>query len=897
MFYDIINLSSKREGHKMKNLLIIDGNSIINRAFYGIRLLTNKHGLFTNAIYGFLKIMFKHIDELNPDYICVAFDLKAPTFRHKMYSGYKAQRKGMPDELRMQMPVMKEVLGAMNIAILEKEGYEADDIIGTVSRMCDEEKIACHILTGDRDDLQLASPNTDVLLTITRMGATTTTVYDADAVYQEYGVTPSEFVDVKALMGDSSDNVPGVKGIGEKTAFGYIQKFKSIERLYDNLDDEIIKPAARKKLEDGKDMATLSKKLCTIDRYVPIDSTLDDYERKEYNIPRLTELFVNLEFNVFLKSIAPAAKDAPNEDVQFEKIDAAKLKSLMSDLRGELVYKLYGAKSIDGFAFKSGKIIYFCPAASPDGSAAIADAIKGVFENSDIIKISDDIKSSIIALHAHGITFDDAYFDTGIAAYIINPAKSSYTTSSVAVDLLSLPLASEKEVFGSGKDAKTLLTLDEKALVSYVAGELCAIEKLKPFEEEKIKADGQEKLLYDIELPLVCVLADMEIYGFKIDADALRDFTDSLTKKIAVLEEEIYALAGESFNINSTKQLGVILFEKLGLKVIKKTKTGYSTDAAVLEKLEGSHDIIGKIIEYRHAAKLKSTYGDGLLAVINPNTGRIHSSFNQTVTTTGRISSTEPNLQNIPMRREEGREIRKMFVAGSDDYILTDADYSQIELRILAHMSGDEAMIEAFRNGEDIHASTAARVFGVAKDEVTPLLRSRAKAVNFGIVYGMGEYSLSQDLHISVKEAKAYIESYFEKYASVKKYLDDTINSARANGYVTTMFGRRRYISEIASSNFMTRAFGERVAMNTPIQGTAADIIKIAMVSVHRELKKQKLKSRLILQVHDELIIETAADEAAKVKELLESCMMNAAKLSTNLLAETGIGKTWYDAH
>lgn len=886
-----------REGHKMKNLLIIDGNSIINRAFYGIRLLTNKHGLFTNAIYGFLKIMFKHIDELSPDYICVAFDLKAPTFRHKMYSGYKAQRKGMPEELRMQMPVMKEVLGAMNIAILEKEGFEADDIIGTVSRMCDEGGIACHILTGDRDDLQLASANTDVLLTITRMGATTTTVYDADAVYEEYGVTPSEFVDVKALMGDSSDNVPGVKGIGEKTAFGYIQKFKSIEKLYDNLDDEIIKPAARKKLEDGKDMAALSKKLCTIDRHVPIDSTLDDYERKEYNIPRLTELFVNLEFNAFLKSISPAPKDAQNEDVQFEKIDAAKLKGLMSDFSGELVYKLYGTKSIDGFAFKNGKSIYFCPAATPDDSAAIADAIRLVFENRDILKISDDIKSSIIALHAHGVTFDDAYFDTGIAAYIINPAKSSYTTASVAVDLLSVPLASEKEVFGGGKDAKTLLTLDEKSLVSYVAGELCAIEKLKPFEEEKIKADGQERLLYDIELPLVSVLADMEIYGFKIDADALRDFTESLTKKIEVLEEEIYALAGESFNINSTKQLGVILFEKLGLKVIKKTKTGYSTDAAVLEKLSGSHDIIGKIIEYRRAAKLKSTYGDGLLAVINPTTGRIHSSFNQTVTTTGRISSTEPNLQNIPMRREEGREIRKMFVPGSDDYILTDADYSQIELRILAHMSGDEAMIEAFKSGEDIHASTASRVFGVAKDEVTPLLRSRAKAVNFGIVYGMGEYSLSQDLHISVKEAKAYIESYFEKYASVKKYLDDTVDSARKNGYVTTMFGRRRYISEIASSNFMTRAFGERVAMNTPIQGTAADIIKIAMVSVHRELKKQKLKSRLILQVHDELIIETATDEAARVKELLERCMMNAAELSTNLLAETGTGKTWYDAH
>lgn len=881
----------------MKNLLIIDGNSIINRAFYGIRLLTNKHGLFTNAIYGFLKIMFKHIENLNPEYICVAFDLKAPTFRHKMYSGYKAQRKGMPDELRMQMPVLKEVLGAMNIATIEKEGFEADDIIGTVSRVCDEEGIKCHILTGDRDDLQLASDSTNVLLTITRMGATTTTVYDADAVYNEYGVTPSEFVDVKALMGDSSDNVPGVKGIGEKTAFGYIQKFKSIENLYDNLDDEIIKPAARKKLVDGKDMANLSKKLCTIDRHVPIEQTTDDFLRKEYNTQRLTELFVNLEFNAFLKDISAPNQSDGKEDCEFEVIDASKLKSLMSDVEGELVYRLYTAGDIQGFAFKAGEKIYYTPAATPESSADVAEAVKNVFENKSILKISDDIKSSIIALRKHGVVFEDSYFDIGIGAYIINPAKSDYSTASVAIDLLSVPLAGEKEIFGSGKDKKTLHTIDEKTLASYVSGEVCAIEKLKPFEEEKIKSDGQEKLLYEIELPLVCVLAEMEICGFKIDAGALKEFTDSLTAKISVLENEIYALAGESFNINSTKQLGIILFEKLGLKVIKKTKTGYSTDAAVLEKLEGSHEIVGKIIEYRRAAKLKSTYGDGLLAVINPETGRIHSSFNQTVTTTGRISSTEPNLQNIPMRREEGREIRKMFVPSNDDYILTDADYSQIELRILAHMSGDEAMIEAFRSGEDIHASTASRVFGVDAQDVTPLLRSRAKAVNFGIVYGMGEYSLSQDLHIPVKEAKAYIESYFEKYASVKKYLDKTIQSAKNDGYVTTLFGRRRYIPEISSSNFMTRSFGERVAMNTPIQGSAADIIKIAMVSVHRELKKRNLKSHLILQVHDELIIETAKDEATEVKNLLEQCMTQAADLRTTLVAETGSGSTWYDAH
>ncbi len=885
---------NSREGILMKNLLIIDGNSIINRAFYGIRLLSNKHGLFTNAIYGFLKIMLKNIDTLCPDYICVAFDLKAPTFRHKMYDGYKAQRKGMPDELRMQMPVMKEVLSAMNIATLELEGFEADDIIGTVSRMCDEEGIKCHILTGDRDDLQLASDTTDVLLTITKGGVTTTEVYDAKRVFYEYGVTPSEFVDVKALMGDSSDNVPGVKGIGEKTAFSYIQKFKSIEKLYENLDDEIIKPAARQKLEDGYDMAVLSKKLCTIDRLVPLNEKVEDFLKKEYDLPRLTELFINLEFNEFLKSISSSGhNDEPKAELEAVTPDA--LKSLLSDCGDKLFYRLYGKGKIDGFAFKKGDKVYLCLASNEEEVKEIAKAIKPIFENESIEKVSYDIKHSITTLSKYGILFDRAYFDIGIGAYIINPSKSSYSASNIALDLLSISIPDEKDVLKGGKIS--ICDVDENERSSFVAGEVCLIEELKAFEEEKIKKDGQEKLFYEIELPLVCVLADMEIYGFKIDKKALENFTASLLEKISSLEKKIFSLAGEEFNINSTKQLGVILFEKLGLKAIKKTKTGYSTDSAVLEKLLGKHEIIENIIEYRRASKLKSTYGDGLLAVINPETERIHSSFNQTVTTTGRISSTEPNLQNIPMRREEGREIRKMFVPGNDDFILTDADYSQIELRILAHISDDEAMNEAFLNGEDIHASTASKVFGVAKEDVTPLLRTRAKAVNFGIVYGMGDYSLSQDLHISVKEAKAYIESYFEKFKGVKNYLDKTVKDAKEKGYVTTMFGRKRFIPEIASSNYMTRSFGERVAMNTPIQGSAADIIKIAMVSVHKELKKRNLKSRLILQVHDELIIETAKNEADEVKKLLTDCMKNAAELKCGLVAEAQTGNTWYDAH
>lgn len=882
----------------MKDLLIIDGNSIVNRAFYGIKLLTNKHGLFTNGIYGFLKIMFKNTELIKPDYICVAFDLKAPTFRHKMYKEYKAQRKGMPEELRMQMPVLKEVLKAMNICILEKEGFEADDIIGTVSRMCAKEDVACHILTGDRDDLQLAKDTTDVYLTITKMGSTDTEIYDSDAVFEKYGVTPDEFIDVKGLMGDTSDNVPGVKGIGEKTALGYIQKFKSIEALYENLDDAIVKPAARKKLEEGKDLAFLSKKLCTIDTNVDIGAKLSDFERREYDTERLTELFINLEFNEFLKSVSSGGTADITKDVKFNRITSAdELKGAVSLAEGNFIYNLFGSDKIDALSFIVGDTVYFCMRSDDISDSDISSVLKTVMEDPDVLKVTDDIKKDMILLNKYGIDLSKSYFDIGIAAYIINPSKSGYLISDICIDFLSYPIITEKDVFGSGKSAKSIFEIDAETLEKFIMSETCAIAALKEYEEEKITSDGQDMLLNEIELPLIRVLAEMEISGFKIDKDKLTEFTKMLTDKIGEYEEKIYELAGEKFNINSTKQLGVILFEKLGLKVIKKTKTGYSTDAAVLEKLLGKHPIIENIIEYRRAAKLKSTYGDGLLAVINPDTGRIHSVFNQTVTMTGRISSSEPNLQNIPMRREEGREIRKMFVAGGDDFILTDADYSQIELRIMAHMSGDAAMIDAFGSGEDIHTSTAARVFGVDSKDVTPLLRTRAKAVNFGIIYGMGEYSLSQDLGISVKEAKSYIQSYFEKFADVKKYLDSTVEKAKKDGYVTTLFGRRRYIPEINSSNFMTRSFGERVAMNTPIQGTAADIIKIAMVKVHSELKRRNMRSRLILQVHDELIIETAVEEKEEVSSILTECMTRAASLKVPLVAETNLGKSWFDAH
>ncbi len=890
----------------MKKLLIIDGNSIINRAFYAIRALTNKDGIFTNGIYGFLNIFFKNTEDLKPDYIAVAFDLKAPTFRHKKYSAYKAQRKGMPDELKMQMPILKEVLKAMNIAIYEKEGYEADDIIGTVSRICDEQNVECYILTGDKDDLQLASKTTKILLTVTKSGVTDTTVMDADKVYETYGVTPKEFIDVKGLMGDTSDNVPGVRGIGEKTAFSYIQKFSSIENLYNNLDDEIIKPAAKQKLEDGKDMAFLSKELCTIDRFVPMDFKLEDNEVKPYNTPLLAQLFKNLEFKGFLAKIQGDIESTETKKLEcnrnFVFLDYADgLYKEISKAKDYIVYKTFcdEKQNLMGIAFYTDShkdTLYFikCDLLTLDQN--IADSIKAVFENESILKISDNIKGDIVMLNKYGIDFQNAYFDTSVAAYILEPARSDYEISGIMGDFMDIAILDDKTVFGTGKSKKYIDAISQNVLSDYIRQQLLAIYMLKDYEDKKIAEFNQNSLLYDIELPLINVLAQMEIEGFKVNRESLEAFSKMLKERIEALEKDIYSMAGESFNISSPKQLGVILFEKMGLKALKKTKTGYSTDADVLEKLKKEHPIVSAILEYRTLTKLKSTYADGLVEVINPKDGKIHSKFNQTVTVTGRISSTEPNLQNIPVRDELGREIRKMFEAESDDFILIDADYSQIELRVLAHASGDDTMQTAFKCGEDIHRQTASSIFGVPADDVTDTMRSHAKTINFGIIYGMGGYTLAQDLKISNKEAKAYIDSYFEKFSKVKEYMNATVENSKQTGYVTTLFGRRRYIPELKSTNHMVRSFGERAAMNTPIQGSAADIIKIAMVSITNKLKQSGLKSKLILQVHDELIIQAPKDEAQTVKALLTECMENAVNLNVPLIAEANTGKTWYDA-
>ncbi len=876
----------------MKKLLIIDGNSIINRAFYGIRLLTNKDGMYTNAIYGFVNIMLKHMEELCPEYVAVAFDLKAPTFRHKMYDKYKAQRKGMPDELRMQMPVMKEILSAMNVTILEKEGFEADDIIGTVSRMCRESDVECFVLTGDKDDLQLATDTTKILLTVTKGGTTTTEELDSDDIWDIYGITPTQFVDVKGLMGDSSDNVPGVKGIGEKTAFEYIKKFGSIEKLYENLDDPIVKNAARQKLIDGKDMAFLSKKLCTIDTHVDMDFSIEDALVKGYDIPRLTELYTNLEFSVFLKKLKKNDADEINGKEVIILPDLSSLTAALKSIDKTLVYKLFACTGgVGGFAFLSEDCVYFVRGSLGE----IAMEIKSFIEDESITKISSDIKEDMVLLNGFGVVFADNYFDTSVGAYIINPLKNSYDVSAIAMEFLSLSVKEDKEIFGSGKSQKTIIDLSEGELNDYLGKLIPAISCLKDFEEKRIKEDGQWELFTDIELPLIRVLANMEIKGFLIDKEQLFEFNEDLKQRLSVLEEEIYALAGESFNINSPKQLGVILFEKLGLKAAKKTKTGYSTNAEVLEKLSDSHEIVKKILDYRQISKLKSTYGDGLLGVADEKTGRVYSKFNQTVTVTGRISSSEPNLQNIPVRTELGSQIRKMFVA-KDGYALVDADYSQIELRVLAHISQDKALTDAFKNNIDVHSLTASGVFGVDIADVTPVMRNHAKTINFGIVYGMGDYSLAKDLGISVKEARDYINNYFDKYKGVASFMQSIIESAKLNGYVETMFARRRRIPEVNSSNFMLRSAGERMARNTPIQGTAADIIKIAMVNVDRELRKRNLKSSLILQVHDELIIEAAKEELSEVEDILKTCMENAAKLSVPLVAEAKSAYSWYDA-
>lgn len=846
-------------------LMILDGNSIVNRAYYGIRPLTAPDGTPTNAVYGFLTILNRLLDESQPDSLAVAFDLKAPTFRHEMFDGYKAQRKPMPDELAVQMPVLKEVLDAMRVKRLEKEGFEADDILGTVGKRCADAGWDCEIVTGDKDSFQLISDTTAVLHVKTRMGQSETVRYDRARFVEEYGFAPPKMVDLKALMGDASDNIPGVAGIGEKTALDLVRRFGSLDAIYGSLPELDIKDAVRKKLAAGEESARLSYTLAEINTDVPVEFSPEDARRAPFG-PELYDVMHRLGFNKLIEKWALSPGEgvsaaSVSSDLPF--IDAPEYGELEKALADAGCVSVLAGDTLDVITLCDGKKIY---AASWTALGdRYNDFLKLLF-SPGVKKVSHNVKDLMSMLLAEGLPTGGFVFDTALGGYLLDPTESAYELSRLGVRYLGHEAPDAQLAF-----------------------------ELYPAMDAKIREYGMDKLCYGVELPLCDVLADMESAGFLVDRAALYEFGESLTEDIDALQRRIWQNAGHEFNINSPKQLGDVLFEELMLPAGKKTKTGWSTNADVLEKLVGMHPIISDILNYRMLTKLKSTYADGLLKVISSD-GRIHTNFRMTVTATGRLSSTEPNLQNIPVRKELGAQIRKMFVAPAGS-LLVDADYSQIELRLLAHISGDETMRQAFLDGEDIHAVTASQVFGTPLAEVTPLQRSRAKAVNFGIVYGISAFSLAQDIDVRPSEAKSYIDAYLEKYHGVREYMQRVIAEAKERGYVETLYGRRRPLPELKASNFNTRSFGERVARNMPIQGTAADIMKLAMVNVHRRMKAEGLRSRLILQVHDELIAECPEDEAEKVRVILTEEMESAAKLSVPLTADAHSGRSWAEAH
>lgn len=877
-----------------KTLVIIDGNSIINRAFYALPEMSNKEGLKTNAIYGFTNMLLKIIDTYNPTHISVAFDRKAPTFRHIEFKEYKAGRKKMPDELREQFEPLKDLLDKFNIHRLEIDGYEADDIIGTVSKIAEDNGFKVYIVTGDKDAIQLASNKTTTL--ITKKGVGEVEEYDYDSVIEKYEMTPTQFIDLKGLMGDKSDNIPGVPGIGEKTGIKLIKEFSSIEGIFDNIDS--IKGSTKKKLEENKELAIMSKKLATIIRDVPVEFNLEELEYGNYNTKDILDVFKYLGFTSLIPRIG--SLDESEDIVNEANVEISKLEDIDEFINkvkenNELIIKTVTREGniLDKrikyiFLSVDGKKIYYVEEDS-------IYKLEYIFTSNEIKKLGYNLKDDYIALKPYGIKLENIYFDITIAEYLIDSMSStSYECSAIAMKYLTKKVKTKEELLGKGVKAKKYQDLSFEELSSHISQIIDTVKSVMPIMEENLKESNMDGLLYHVEMPLVEVLADMEYEGVKVDKEKLNELGSQFKEIIKKLESEIYKISGEEFNINSPKQLGVILFEKLGLPVIKKTKTGYSTNAEVLDKLKDQSPIIDKIIEYRQIVKLNSTYVEGLLSIINPIDGRIHSSFNQTITTTGRISSTEPNLQNIPVKLEMGRNIRKVFISDKGCK-LVDADYSQVELRVLAHMSQDETMIDAFKHNEDIHTKTASQVFNVSMDEVTSKQRSDAKAVNFGIVYGKSDFGLSEDLNIPVKQAKEYIENYFNKYNKIKEFMDNIIEDASSNGYVTTILNRRRYIPEIKSSNFMLRNAGKRAAMNAPIQGSAADIIKIAMINVYKKLEENNLKSKLILQVHDELIVEAVDSEIDIVKKIVKDDMENAVCLDVNLDVDLNIGDSWYD--
>ena len=882
-----------------EKIMLIDGNSIVNRAFYGVPLLTNGEGRYTNGVYGFLNILFKLLDEEQPDYLAVAFDLHAPTFRHRTFDGYKGTRKGMPEELREQMPLLKEVLQAMHIPIFEQEGFEADDILGTLSALAEKNGIVPVVVSGDRDLLQLAGETLKVRIPKTKGGRTETEDYYAADVQAKYGVTPAEFIDMKALMGDTSDNIPGVPGIGEKTAAKIITQYHDIETAIAHAAE--IKPKkASENLAAYQEQARLSKFLATIVRDMPLEWDKESLKIGDMFNQTAYELVKRLEFKSMFSHFEGSAS-APKQAEQTYRFvaDREGAKEVLAALKkGEVGYAfVYENEEGQGLALYQEQLGgVWIEASMAFLMQELLEIFQPFFADSAYRKIGHDVKKDIRFLRSYGYNGFTAEFDTAIGAYILNATGSSYEYDDIAAAFLNETYPSQEEVFGKGRTKKAFAALPEAERTAYGARQAEIFFRARKVMEERLAENEQKSLFYDMEMPLIYVLADMEKYGIKVDKAALLAYQKRLGESLDGMEEEIYALAGEKFNINSPKQLGVILFERLGLKGGKKTKTGYSTAADVLEKLRTAHPIVERILHYRQLAKLKSTYADGLLAVMDAETEKIYSTFNQTITATGRISSTEPNLQNIPVRLELGRELRKIFIPESAEFCFLDADYSQIELRVLAHISGDESLIAAFKSNQDIHRMTASQVFHVPFDEVTPLQRSNAKAVNFGIIYGKGAFSLGQDLGISRKEAEEYINAYFARYPKIKTFMEDTIKNGAKNGYVSTLWNRRRNMPELQSSNFMQRAAGERAAMNMPIQGTAADIIKLAMIKVHRALQEGGYRSRLILQVHDELLIEAYKEEKEAVAKILKENMEHAADLLVPLDVDVHEGASWFEA-
>ena len=891
----------------MKKLVLIDGNSIMNRAFYGImgsKMLTTKDGKYTNAVYGFLAIMFKILDDIKPEYLAVAFDMKGKLKRKELFEGYKANRHGMPDELAEQMPMIKEILKAMNIDIIEKEGYEGDDILGTLAKYGEKQGLEVTILSGDRDTFQLASDNITIRIPRTKAGKTETEDYNRAKVLEEYGLEPEQLIEVKALQGDTSDNIPGVPGVGPKTAISLIQRYNTVKELYEKIEagEDDLKGKQKENIVNNKEMAELSRVLGEIDTNVPLEDTLEQIKVEEWDKTKVLEIFEELRFNRYIDRFGLRSEfgKASDKEEHFEIVEATeipKVEKLYYYLQTEECDNLEFIikRKITGISIYSDNKIYYILA-----KENFEQQLKALFENEKIEKYGYDLAQDYILLKQIDITMKNIAYDAKIAAYILNPT-SKYTLDVIARDYLEIDNEEYLQSQGANKEAEQTSLFDtqevnKKDESSKIENSLYAEEiyKLAEVTMKKLEEIDAVELFKKIDMPTVEVLAEMQWNGMYVDLQELEDYGQQLKDRLEILTQEIYELTGEEFNINSTKQLGEILFEQLKLPVVKKTKSGYSTDVDVLEKLRDEHPVIEKILEYRQLMKLNSTYVEGMKPYINPKTKRIHSFFHQTITATGRISSTEPNLQNIPTRFELGKQLRKVFKP-AEGYLYIDADYSQIELRVLAHVSNDEHMVQAFINGEDIHRQAASKVFNTPIDEVTKEQRSNAKAVNFGIVYGISDFGLGEQLHISRKKAKQYIEQYLEQYSGIKQFMDDVVENAKEKGYVETQFKRRRYIPELKSSNYMVRQFGQRAAMNTPIQGTAADIMKIAMINVLKELKSKNMKSKIVLQVHDEMMIEAELDEVDEVKDLIKQCMENACKLNVPLIAEVSEATNWYD--